>query len=92
LNFQNVLGRKRNHIPQAQISDRRARIANAAGIFKCARQELVRGKIVILVDDVATTGSTLDDCARALKAAGAKEVIGFVFAKGTFAYDKKMLQ
>ena len=92
LNFQNVLGRKRNHIPQAQISDRRARIANAAGIFKCARPELARDKTILLVDDVATTGSTLDDCARALKSAGAKEVIGFVFAKGIFVSDRKLLQ
>ncbi len=91
INFQDILGRKRNHAPQAQISDRRLRIANATGIFKCMRPEPVQGKTVLLVDDVATTGSTLDDCARALKGAGAKEVIGFVFAKGTFASDKKLL-
>ena len=92
LNFQDILGRKQNHIPQARISDRRARIANAAGIFKCARPELARDKTILLVDDVATTGSTLDDCARALKSAGAKEVIGFVFAKGIFVSDRKLLQ
>lgn len=82
LNFQDPLVRIRNHIPQAQINDRQSRIANAAGISKCTKPELVQGKIVLLVDDVATTGSTLDDCARALKGAGAKEIIGFVFARG----------
>jgi len=82
LNSQNLLVRIRNHVPQAQISDRPSRIANAAGISKCMKPELVQGKTVLLVDDVATTGSTLDDCARALKSAGVKEVIGFVFAKG----------
>jgi len=92
LNFQNLLVRIRNHVPQAQISDRQSRIANATGISKCMEPELVQGKTILLVDDVATTGSTLDDCARALKAAGAKEVIGFVFARGTFASDKKLLQ
>lgn len=92
LDFQNLLVRIRNHIPQAQISDRRARIANATGIFKCAKPELMQSKTILLTDDVATTGSTLDDCARALKGAGAKEVIGFVFAKGTPASDKKLLQ
>ncbi len=92
LNFQNLLVRIRNHIPQAQISDRQSRIANAAGISKCMKSELVQGKIVLLVDDVTTTGSTLDDCARALKAAGAKEVIGFVFARGTPASDRRLLQ
>ena len=92
LNSQDVLGRKRNHVPQAQINDRQSRIANATGIFKCMKPELVRGKTVLLVDDVATTGSTLDDCSRTLKGAGAKEVIGFVFAKGTPTSDKKLLQ
>jgi competence protein ComFC len=43
---------------------------------------LIADKIVILIDDVCTTSSTLDECARVLKLAGAKEVIGFVFARG----------
>ncbi len=92
LDFQDILARKRNHAPQAQTSDRQARIANAAGIFKCVKPELARDKIIFLIDDVATTGSTLDDCARALKETGAREIIGFVFAKGTPASDKKLLQ
>lgn len=92
LNFQNLLVRTRNHVPQAQINDRRSRIANAAGDFKCTKPESVQNKTVLLIDDVATTGSTLNDCSRALKAAGAKEVIGFVFAKGIPAFDKKPLQ
>ena len=82
LNFQDVLGRNRNHIPQAQISDRQSRITNTAGIFKCMKTELVQNKTILLIDDISTTGSTLDDCARALKGAGAREIIGFVFAKG----------
>jgi ComF family protein len=91
-NFCNALERVHNRPPQAQISDRRSRIANAAGAFKCTRPELVRNKAIFLIDDVSTTGSTLDDCARALKATGAREVIGFVFARGNFLSDKKLLQ
>ena len=45
------------------------------------------GKTILLIDDISTTGSTLNDCARALKGAGAKEIIGFVFARGKL--DKK---
>lgn len=88
---QDVLRRSRYHLPQAQITDRESRFANVKGIFECQKTELAQNKIILLMDDVATTGSTLDDCARALKGAGAKEVIGFVFAKGTPASDKKLL-
>jgi ComF family protein len=78
--------------PQAQITDRESRISNVKEIFRCLNPEAAGGKTVVLIDDIATTGSTLNDCARALKGAGAKEVAGFVFAKGTFASDKKLLQ
>jgi len=92
LDFQNILKRKHSRAPQARIANRELRIANARGIFECPRPELVRGKAILLVDDVATTSSTLDDCARALKDGGAKEVIGLVFARGTLAWDQKLLK
>lgn len=42
----------------------------------------VAGKVVLLVDDVFTTGSTMQECAAALKKAGAREVRGFSIARG----------
>jgi len=77
-----LLRRIRNPKPQAKIIERAQRIQNIAGAFSCPKPEAVWGQTVLLVDDIATTGSTLDDCARALKGAGAVEVIGFVFARG----------
>jgi ComF family protein len=77
-----VLVRKTNTRPQAEIKERVERIKNSRGVFKCLNPEKVSGKTILLIDDVSTTGSTLEECAGALKGAGAKAVFGFVFARG----------
>ena len=56
-----------------------ARRANVAGAFQSTRQ--LEGDAILLVDDVSTTGATLDAAATALKAAGAGRVVGLVFAQ-----------
>ncbi len=68
--------------PQAEITDRKSRLTNMTGVFSCVLPAAVKSKTILLIDDVSTTGATLDDAARALKAAGAKKVIGFVLARG----------
>lgn len=78
-----VLQRLKSTAPQADIEDRQSRIANMKDMFAIADHSLdLKDKIIVLVDDVSTTGSTLDNAARVLKSAGAKCVIGFVFARG----------
>jgi ComF family protein len=66
--------------PQAKTSSVTERRRNAAGSFAC-RDRQFEGRSVLLIDDVATTGSTLDDCARALKASGAASVWGLTLAR-----------
>jgi ComF family protein len=73
------LVRLRDTPPQVGL-DRLRRQANVAGAFHWEGPELGRRSLV-LVDDVATTGATLDACAAALKAAGAGPVIGFTVAR-----------
>lgn len=58
---------------------RKQRVENVAGVFSVRR--VVAGKKIFLVDDVITTGSTLEECAKELKKSGAKEVWGVVLAK-----------
>lgn len=62
-------------------STKRERVAASKNFFKAHRKALIKDSVVILVDDVVTTGSTLDSAAGVLKSAGAKEVHGIVFAR-----------
>jgi ComF family protein len=66
------LTRERNTRSQVGLS-REARRENVAGAFRCATDGLP-GQRVLLIDDVLTTGATLESCAVALRAAGARSV------------------
>jgi ComF family protein len=70
-----LLERVRATRPQVGLSGD-ARRRNVAGAFRLGgrARALAEGRIVVIVDDVVTTGATVDACARALKAAGALEV------------------
>lgn len=76
-----VLFRTKEAQPQYQLS-REMRLFNVKGVFISKNQKVVKGKKIILVDDVATTLATLKECAKELKLAGAKSVWGVVFAHG----------
>ena len=57
------------------------RHANVRDAFALVRRTTVRGMVVVLVDDVSTTGATLDACARVLLEAGAREVRALTAAR-----------
>ena len=52
-----------------------------AGAFACPQPERVAGRRLWIVDDVCTSGASLEACAQALVAAGAASVYGYVFAR-----------
>ena len=70
--------RSREGAPQSELpwSERRR---NVRGAFECRR--LLAGATVAVVDDVMTTGATLNELARVLKAAGAQRVVNWVVAR-----------
>lgn len=73
--YPDALTRTRHTPPQGHRSARE-RHKNVAGAFdiKPSTAQQISGKTIILVDDVYTTGATLEECAKVLKAAGAKAV------------------
>jgi ComF family protein len=75
-----ALVRCRDNRPQVELP-RAERLENVLGAFECSRPELVAGRRVLLIDDVSTTGATLEACAAPLIQAGAARVLGLVVAK-----------
>ena len=74
------LMRQQPSSPQARAATVEERKRNVVDAF-CCRDERLSGKHVILIDDVATSGATLDACAAALKETGAISVWGLVMAR-----------
>lgn len=69
-----VLKKIRHNPPQSGIEGYAQRRANVLGIYRCIDEEPIRGKRILLLDDIITTGATLGECARVLKTGGAEEV------------------
>ena len=76
-----ALARSRRTRPQVGLNED-ARRHNLSGAFAVPHPAAVTGKTLLLIDDVATTGSTLSECAAILKAAGAKAVYALTLAAG----------
>ncbi len=81
LAFCEALERVRYTVTQTHF-DRRRRMHNLRDAFKLRRNAPVHGKDLLLIDDVLTTGSTLDECARVLLTAGARSVRALTVARG----------
>ncbi|MBN1161442.1 MAG: ComF family protein, partial [Dehalococcoidales bacterium] len=77
--IEDCLVRRINTPPQVRTISAGERRDNIAGAFACSNDKL-KGKQVILVDDVSTSGATLNTCAEVLKEAGATSVWGLTIA------------
>ncbi|MBI3638586.1 ComF family protein [Candidatus Wolfebacteria bacterium] len=77
----NNLKRIRKNEHQVSLKDYGKRIKNIAGCFSIKNPEEIAGKNIILIDDVFTSGATMNEAVEILKSAGARKIIALVLAK-----------
>ena len=70
-----LLKKRRGVSAQSLTSSPEERRANIAGAYRVIDPDAVRGKRILLIDDVITTGATLSECAKTLREAGAEKVL-----------------
>jgi ComF family protein len=76
-----ILTRNRHTRPQTGMAGAEERRRNIAGCFSVAHPEDIRGRNIVVLDDVATSGATMGEASRMLKAAGARRIIGLAAAR-----------
>ena len=77
---EDILFKVKRTKPQMELA-KKERLENIKGAFLVKNKEVVQNRQVLLIDDVYTTGSTMEEAARVLKEVNAKEVWGLVLAR-----------
>lgn len=76
-----ILIKIKNTRSQTDLKEKE-RVTNVKDVFAVKNKKETRGKIILLIDDVTTTGSTLNEAAKVLKKSGSREVWGITLARG----------
>lgn len=76
----NLLIKTKNNVAQSTLS-KEDRVLNVKNIYKVQNNDLIKGKSIILLDDIYTTGNTVNECSRILKENGAREIGIFTISK-----------
>lgn len=77
--------RKKNNVSQTVMSTAEERRQNVSEIFQFNAAYSIEGKTLVIMDDVITTGATIDACAAVLKEHGAAHVLGFSVGRPIFS-------
>ncbi|MFA5098782.1 MAG: ComF family protein [Candidatus Paceibacterota bacterium] len=76
-----TIKRSKKTEPQAKMKNKEKRLKNISGCFSIPNPDSVKNKNVILIDDVFTTGDTINEAVKILKENGVKKIIALVAAK-----------
>ena len=79
--LRNLLQKTIKTLPQHNF-DKYKRIENVKGSFTVEDKEIIRKRKILIVDDILTTGATINECSKVLLEAGAKKVYGFTLLRG----------
>lgn len=80
IEIRNLIQKRKKTLPQSQLK-RHDRLKNLNGAFSIKNPHEIKGKHVLLIDDIFTTGSTINECAKLLKENGAECVDFFTLAR-----------
>ncbi len=78
--YDDLLKKLRSNSIQSTISNENDRKSNVKGMYEVLDPEKIKGKNILIIDDVFTTGSTMKECAKMLKKGGAANVFGMTVA------------
>ena len=82
LPVEKLLDKYRHNAAQSGLDSAAARRANVLGVYRPHQNAQIRGRRILLLDDILTTGATASECARVLRTAGAEEIIFAAAAAG----------
>ena len=83
-----LLRKTRDNPPQSGFGAEERR-GNVVGVYEAANAGALKNARILLIDDIVTTGSTLSECARVLKAAGARSVVCACLASASVETHKE---
>lgn len=76
-----ILIRKQNTLSQSSLK-KQDRLLNIKGAFQVVKPDAISGKNILLIDDIYTTGATINECSRTLKKYGANKIYALTLATG----------